>query len=152
MKANLLLCYLAAFALNTDHAVADPDKTKPYPKFFPIELICPATESDGTLNLVSQNVIGDRNQMRVLYFDYNPKTVEVAVAGAGDVLKTILRIDLVSDNHPIDQEYANELAAKANAIKTNVCEGTASNRRRYLAALAKNKSIFISASRNRGSN
>ncbi len=117
--------------------------------FFPIELVCPATESDGTLDLISQNSNGNKNRMRVIYSSYNPKSVEVAVAFPGEMLRNILTVVLEAHNNLIDQEYAHDLVVKANAIKTNVCEGPASNCQRYLAALAKNKSIFIDASRNR---
>ena len=145
---SLLLFSLVGIILSANHSSASPDGSK----FFPIELVCPATESDGTLDLVSQNLKRDRNRMRVIYSDYKPFSVAVAVAFPGQELRPLLTIELEAHNMPIDQAYANDLAAKANALKKNVCEGTASNRQRYLAALSKNKSIFINASRNRRSN
>ena len=121
-------------------------RDSPVAKFFPIELVCPSS-SNGTLDLISENNDGSKNRMRVLYEANRPKSVEAAVAFKGEMLRPLLTIVLSAANHPIDQSYGEELAAKSNSIKANVCEGSSSNRKRYLDALAKNKMIFIKPSK-----
>ena len=141
---NLLVkCCLVAVGLSAIRATAVPDDSK----FFPIELVCPFTERNGTLELISQNSKNVRNRVRVAYLNYTAKYVEVAGALSGEVIQHLITIDVDTSNSKVDQDWAAELIAKANAIKINVCEGTTSNRQRYLSALSKNKSIFIDGAR-----
>jgi hypothetical protein len=132
-------CPITAAAMVVSNQSAD--------KFFPVELSCPATEPNGTLELISKNISGTTNRLRVTYSNYTPKFVEAAVAFPGKDLHKIFRIDLDAQNDQMDQDWASALATKSNAIKTNVCEGTPQNRQRYFSALSKNKSILINAAR-----
>ncbi len=120
-------------------------------KFFPVDLACPSTEPNGTLDLISKNLDGDTSRTRVIYANYNPVSVELSMGAAGNPLQREMLVKFSDRSDPVDLDLANDLIVKSNALKTNVCEGSASNRQRYYSALAKNKSILINASREQDS-
>ena len=114
-------------------------------KFRPIELVCPKSESNGTLDLISKNKNGYTTRLRVTYSNFEPKTVEVYLGSPGGPLKKLSHVTIATERDPTEIEMANNAVIQVNVIKTSVCEGPAEERKRYLAALAKNKSEFIRA-------
>jgi hypothetical protein len=89
-------------------------------KYFPVSLKCPA-ENSGTLELVSKNAEGWWQRIRVTYKNDRPIIAELQVASPSTAFLDVKKINLITENDPIQIAAGEFLVKKVATINKNVC-------------------------------
>jgi len=110
---------------------------EPRSEMIPVDLICPANTSNGTLEMTDQSDFGFR-RTRVVYADGNPVSIEFGAQLIGGGYFIITSFKIGAEKNKTEQALSESISINANALKSGVCEGSAQAKARYYATLRAN--------------
>lgn len=113
-------------------AVEDPDL------FLPVGLKCPA-ENQGTLELISKNILGQAERLRVEYVKDKPVMVAIYAAEKNSKFEEAIKIDLRKTRNANEVEIGKKVAETTDPLLKDVCFGPKAARARYYASLDANR-------------
>jgi hypothetical protein len=121
--------------------------------FLPVSLKCPS-ENGGTLELVSKNILGQAERVRLSYSNRDttkPLKVALAAAEKGGAFEDIANVDMGNLADDSEKMFAKVTIDRGQPLLEKVCLGPKKERDRYLASLKANReSLVVSASNNSG--
>jgi hypothetical protein len=114
-------------------AVTDPEK------LMPVNLKCPA-DNRGVLELVSKNLNGQSERIKVKYDGKKPVAVTVDMAERSAAFEEFFSVDIFNSTEDYEIESAKAMFKVTNPLLEGVCLGTKKAKKRYFAALEANRS------------
>lgn len=111
--------------------------------FLPVSLKCPA-ENGGTLELISKNISGHAERVRLVYKNDKPIRVSLAAAEKSGSFEEVANInmDKISDDEKVFAKFSID---KGQPLLNSVCLGSKKEKSRYFSSLKANRESLMAS-------
>ena len=107
-------------------------------RLLPIGLNCPIDHQNGVLEILWENLAGQRQSTRVTYRAGQMQILEILRAPVNDAFRSTFVMDLSHPNADL-HEITTSLATAADQVRRDVCLGDAVARRQHQARMDANR-------------